>query len=271
MDPYQILGIKRGASLDEAKKAYRKLASIHHPDKGGDTQRFQEIQTAYDSIASGQADQPRHFHWGGHSANFQDMQDILRRNFGNFANANEFDDFNHAHAVRNPDVTVRVTCTLAEAHRGFTRTLQFLLPQQGQQVKSVTFPSGSYEGIRIRYSGEGGQVVKSRPPGDLYCELVVEPHPYWKADFNSQNLEGDLTITAKEAMLGTVFFVDDIDGNAIEISVPAGTQPGSRLRLKDRGLNRFRQAGRGDAFVRITVTIPKLSKDDLHKPLIDLI
>jgi len=267
MDPYQILGLKRGATDSEVKQAYRRLASKHHPDKGGDTQRFQEIQQAYDQITSGQADQPRHFHWGGSSSGFQDFQDIMRKNFGG---AGEFDDFD-PRDVRNPDVTVRVTCTLAEAHLGFTRTLQFLLPQQGQQVKTVTFPPGSYDGIRIRYSGDGGHIVKSRPPGDLYCELVVEPHPYWKADFQTQSLDGDLTISVREAMLGATFVMDDIEGNSIEISIPAGTQSGTRLRLKARGLNRFRRAGRGDAFVRISVTIPKLSEDDLHKPLIDLL
>ena len=266
MDPYQILGLKHGASDGEVKQAYRRLASKHHPDKGGDAERFKEIQLAYEQIISGQADQPRHFHWGG-GAGFQDFQDILRRNFGN---ADMFDDL-QAQDVRNPDVTVRVQCTLKEAHQGFSKTLQFLLPQQEQQTKTVTFPPGGYDGIRIRYSGEGGHIIRSRPPGDLYCELAVDPHIFWKADFKSQNLEGELTISVKEAMLGTAFFVDDIDSNAIEVTIPAGTQSGARLRLKARGLNKFRQAGRGDAFIRITVTIPKLSQDDLHKPLIDLL
>ena len=264
MDPYQILGLKRGASEQEVKQAYRRLASKHHPDKGGDTAQFQEIQQAYDRIIAGDVGSTREFHWGGGNHGFQDFQDILRRNFGNF------DDFENP-GVRNPDVHVKVICTLDEAHRGFTRTIQFSLPQQGQQTKVIDFPPGSYQGIRVRYAGEGGQLVRSQPPGDLYCELEVSPHKFWTPDFKTQALEAELPISLKDALIGSVYIVTDIDGNDIQVTVPAGSQPGSKLRLKSRGLNRFRQASRGDAYLKLQITIPKLTEEDLTKPLIDLL
>ena len=264
MDPYQILGVDRRATPDQVKKAYRKLASQHHPDKGGDTQRFQEIQAAYDQIISGQADQPRQFHWGRNSPDFQDMQDILRRNFHDFDNM-------HAGAVRNPDVTVRVSCTLEEAHSGFSRNIQFLLPKQGSRNKTIEFPPGSYHGIRIRHAGDGGQLVPAMPPGDLYCELEVLPHKFWQPNFKTQELELNLAITLKEALVGTDIIITDINGSDIRVTVPAGSQPGSRLRLKGRGLQKFRQSWVGDAYIRLQVSIPKLTEDDLKKPLIDLL
>lgn len=265
MDPYKVLGIARGAAIDQVKKAYRKLASQHHPDRqGGDTQRFQEIQAAYEKIVSGQADQPRHFHWGGNSPDFQDMQDILRRNLHDFDNM-------HAGAVRNPDVTVRVPCTLEEAHRGFSRNVQFLLPKQGPRNKTIDFPPGSYHGIRIRHAGDGGQLISAMPPGDLYCELEVLPHKFWHPDFKTQSLEAKLDITLKEALIGTEIIITDISGNDIRVSVPAGSQPGSRLRLKERGLRRFQRTGVGDAYLVIQIQIPRLTEEDLNRPLIDLL
>lgn len=264
MNPYQILGLNRGASIDEVKQAYRRLASKHHPDKGGDTARFQEIQQAYDRIVAGDVGPSREFHWGGGNNGFHDFQDIPRRNFGNF------DDFDNP-GVRNPDVHVKVVCTLSEAHCGFTRTIQFSLPQQGLQTKTVDFPPGSYQGIRVRYSGEGGQLVRSQPPGDLYCELDVTAHKFWTPDFNTQSLEADLHISLKDALIGSVYIVTDIDGNDIQVTVPAGSQPGSKLRLKNRGLNRFRHSARGDAYLKLQIKIPKLTQEDLTKPLIDLL
>lgn len=264
MDPYQILGVTPGASEAEVKKAYRRLASIHHPDKGGDTKKFQEIQQAYDQITSGQADRARHFHWGGSSPNFQDFHDILRKNFENF------DDI-HAHNVRNPDVNVRVSCTLEEAQSGFIRTIQFLLPRQGQKTKTIDFPPGSFHGIRVRYAGDGGSLVPSAPPGDLYCELDVQAHKFWRPNFKTQEVEGDLQISLRDALVGTDYLVTDVNGQDIRVTVPAGSQPGSRLRLKGRGLKRFQKNTVGDAYLVIQVKIPRLTEEDLKRPLIDLL
>ncbi len=263
MDPYQILGLNRNASEAEIKQAYRRLASKHHPDKGGDTKRFQEIQSAYEQVMSGQAGSQRQFHWGSSGPDFQDFQDILRRNFQDFDNV-------HPGHVRNPDVTVRVSATLEEANQGFTRNIQFLLPRQGQRNKTIDFPPGSFHGIRIRYAGDGGQLIPG-PPGDLYCELEVQPHKFWRADFRTQDIEGDLIISLKDAMVGEEYIVTDINGNDIKVSVPAGSQPGSKLRLKGRGLKKFQKNTVGDAYLKIFVTIPKLSPEDLNKPLIDLL
>jgi molecular chaperone DnaJ len=109
------------------------------------------------------------------------------------------------------------------------------------------------------------------PPGDLYCELEVLPHKFWQPNFKTQELELNLTITLKEALVGADFIITDINGTDIRVTVPAGSQPGSRLRLKGRGLQKFRQSRVGDAYIRLQVSIPKLTEDDLKKPLIDLL
>ncbi len=274
MDPYRTLGVERGASDDDIKRAYRKLASLHHPDKGGDTKRFQEIQAAYEAITSGQADQPQgaagpggfHFHWGGRGdpfRGFPGFEDLFRQSSSEF-------EFNNGPRARNPDVNLSVDCSLEEAHHGFTRTLNYTVHGEGQKSITVTFPPGSYPGLKVRYSGEGSRMMKGQPAGDLYCEISVRPHEFWRADFQHRDLMGLQEISVKEAMFGTELEVTDIDGNRIAVTVPAGTQPGAKLRLRDRGFNNLRGHTRGNAYIEIMVRIPKLTEKDLDRRIVDL-
>lgn len=274
MDPYRVLGVNRGASEDEIKKAYRRLASQHHPDKGGSKERFQEIQAAYDAITSGQANQPQgaggpggfHFHWGGRGnpfGGFPGFDDIFRHNSGEF-------DFGNGPQRRNPDVNVAVDCTLEEAHRGFSRGVSYFLQQEGQKTITVSFPPGSYPGLKVRYPGEGSRMV-SGPPGDLYCEIRVTPHSFWRPDFEHRDLQGRVEIGLKEAMLGTEINIKDIDGSDIAVTIPAGTQPGTNLRLRNKGFNHLRGHLRGNAYLEILVQIPRLNPEDLEKRIIDIL
>lgn len=276
MNPYQILGIKPGASEDEIKKAYRRLASKHHPDKGGDTKKFQEIQSAYDTLTSGppqSGPQPAsgpggfHFHFGGNPFRghpFAGFEDIFR-----FHNSEEFEPAGH---VRNPDITVRVHCTLEEAHSGFSKGIQFLAPQESvPRHRIVEFPPGSYNGLKVRYTREGSRLVSNHPAGDLYVELIVEPHQFWHVMENNQDLLGRMVIDLKDAMTGTRIKINDIGGSEIEITVPPGTQPGTNLRLKHRGMRNLHNSVMGDAYVEIQVKIPALDRSDLSKPAIDIL
>lgn len=274
MNPYQVLGIQPGASDDEIKKAYRKLASKHHPDKGGDTKKFQEIQAAYDSLTTGGAaggPQPAsgpggfHFHFGGRGGHpFSGFEDLFRFHREEFDQGQGF--------ARNPDITVRVTCTLEEADQGFKRDIQFLAPQeQAQRSHTVEFPAGSYSGLRVRYSGAGGRLVPAAPAGDLYVELVVQPHYFWEVIENTQDIRARVNVSLRDAMVGTALKIQDITGTEIEVTVPAGTQPGANLRLRNRGVKNLHTNHRGDAYIEIRVQIPALKPEDLNRPIIDIL
>lgn len=276
MNPYEILGVKPGASDDEIKRAYRKLASKHHPDKGGDTKKFQEIQAAYESLTSGgaQAGGPQpasgpggfHFHFGGRGGPFGGFEDLFR------FHGQEFDPEGQSGFGRNPDITVRVTCTLEEADQGFSRGIQFLAPQEtSNRHRVVEFPAGSYSGLKVRYTGEGGRLVPSRPAGDLYVELIVQPHYFWETIEGTQDLRARVNVTLREAMVGTSLKIQDITGTGIEVTVPAGTQPGANLRLRGRGVKSLHTNHRGDAYIEIRVQIPALRPEDLNRPIIDIL
>lgn len=270
MDYYKVLGLSPGASEEEVKKAYRKLASKHHPDKGGDTAKFQEIQGAYEAIVSGKADQQHaHSDWfqdfgqGG----FQDLHEMF--NMGRRAGGKNWTFNSGWHEdISNPDVNISIPCTLEEAHTGFTKTVEFTLPEGVDKQITVTFPPGSNKDIKIRYAGDGGRLMPQKPAGDLYVKLNIQPHKVWAVD--RANLHATIKITVWQAMFGTTVEITDIGGTTIEVAVPAGSQPGSQLRLKNRGLNIRGSSERGNAFLTIEVAIPKLDPEDRFKTILDV-
>lgn len=264
MNYYEVLGITSTASDEEIKKAYRKLAMKHHPDRGGDEVQFKKIKEAYEALTNPPPAQhnfdPSEF---GGFGNLNEMFNMGRR-----AGARGFgfswDDVD----VANPDITINVPCTLTEAHLGFTKTVQFTTPSGSSKSIAMTFPPGCTQDIKIRYAGEGGQIIPQRPPGDLYVRLAIEPHPVWSLE--RRDLSALASITAWQAMLGTKVEITDIDGTLLEITVQPGTQPGSTIRLKNRGFNIRGSALRGNAFLTIVVSIPKLTEEDQTKTVVDL-
>ncbi len=267
MDYYKVLGLTPGATEEEVKKAYRKLASKHHPDKGGDTARFQEIQAAYEAITSGKARRKESSSWFNESSGFHDLHEMF--NQGRRAGGRNW-TFNSGweEDISNPDVNISIPCTLEEAHNGFTKTVEFTLPEGAEKQVTVTFPPGSTKDIKIRYSGEGGQLMPQRPPGDLYVKIDIQPHKTWTVD--RVNLHANVKINVWQAMFGTSIEITDISGSAIEVSVPPGSQHGSQLRLKGRGLNIRGTNERGNAFLTIEVSIPKLDPEDRNKTILDV-
>lgn len=259
MQHYRTLGLAVGASEEEIKKAYRKLASIHHPDKGGDTKKFQEIQTAYDAIVKNNSS---HSKFG--DADLSDFFNMGRRAASGF----EW-QFNPGD-ITNPDMTIVVDCKLTEAYNGFTKTVDFKIPttadDQAQVRKlTVTFPPGSTNDVKIRYAREGASLTPNRPAGDVYVKLNILDHPIWQLKKNE--LHSQVKITVWQAMLGTVIQIKDIDNALLDVSIPPGTQDGTQIRLKNRGFLIRGTNQRTNAFIRIVVEIPLLTKDELEEQL----
>jgi curved DNA-binding protein len=268
MNPYQILGLKPGASEEEIKKAYRKLAMKHHPDRGGDEAEFKKIKEAYETLTNNAGpgfrpigDTDQHFD----PRSFGDI-------FGNFNRGHGAGPFGFnfsTGSVKNPDVTVGIPCTLEEAHRGFTKTINFQTPSGEFRDLEVTFPPGCTRDVKIRFSGEGGKISARLEPGDLYVRLNIQDHWFWKLD--RIDLIGTVKITAWQAMFGVTLHLTEIDGTDIEVAVPAGTQPNTQLRLRGKG---FRARGtdmRGNAFIDVRVEIPKLNEGDENRPIVDFL
>ena len=249
MDHYKTLGINSTAAPDEIKKAYRKLASLHHPDKGGNTAKFQEVQTAYDILGDPakrqEYDNPKpqfgnfgqHPHPSGQPFDFETIFDV----FGT--------RFNQTKQRQAAVSRVNVTINLTDVVTGGKRTIGL----GGRNTIEIDLPKGINNGDSVQYRGiaPGG--------GDLVITFRVREDPEWQRD--GANLYTQHVVDVWDLILGTESVVKDVVGQEVTILIPRGTQPGARLRLRGKGLPS--KIGVGDIIVQIQASIPVDIPEDL--------
>jgi len=268
MTHYETLGIAESASSEEIKKAYRKLANQHHPDKGGDTNKFQSIQAAYEVLS----DQQRRAQYdderrGGFSFNFNgqnfgnsmppEMEDMLR-NFGfafgsGFAhNADPFNVFRQQR--KNKDLQVEIPVSLASTLEDQTKIINVRTTNGDTYPVEIKIPRGVRTSSTIKYPGLGDNFFGSLPRGDLYIKINIEPNIEFGVD--NLDLHKTLEIDCVRAMIGDTYAVSGIDGKVFEINIPAGTQPGTKFRIPNQGLYTMNQNIRGSLILSVKIIVP---------------
>src|SRR5262249_8128979 len=155
-------------------------------------------------------------------------------------------------ALRGADIEAELTLRLEDAHRGVTRSVTLQGPN-GPKTLDVNIPAGVHEGSVIRLAGQGMPGTGNAPAGDRFLRVRPEPHPLFTV-LNESDIQIDLPVAPWEAALGARVSVPTLDGS-VEMTIPAGTQGGQQLRLREQGL-RQRQGGRGAAYVRLRIVIP---------------
>ena len=263
MTHYQILGVNENATADEIKQAYRKLAMQHHPDRGGDAEQFQKIQQASsilsDDNSRRQYDQERQFGNGGFRFTFNgqpfgDMPPDVADLFGQFGfSGGPFGGFRSRQ--RNRDLRVEVAVDLESTLEQQTKILSIQTTNGDRFNVEITIPRGITSGSQIKYSGMGDNYFHNIPRGDLYIVVMVKQHP-------SFNVHGLDLITTKsidcfDAMLGCEIEVETLDKRKILVTVPSGSQFGSRLKISGQGLWYVQAPTRGNLIVELAVTVPK--------------
>ena len=261
-DHYQTLGVDRGASPEDIKRAYRKLAAQHHPDRGGDTAKFQEIQAAYDVLGDSekrsQYDNPPQQAFHGFGGMPQGFDDIFAQAFGG---QNPFEQFfnrrqPHQPPQRNKTLNIQTSVSLEEAYHGKDLIASVTLPSGREQIIQVKIPAGIQDGTTLRLSGMGDDSINNVARGDINLTINVQPHNMFKR--HGDDLVKDIEISAVDAMLGTSITVETIDNKLLEVNIPAGTQYGSTLSAQGYGMpnmndNRFK----GRFLINIRIYIPK--------------
>ena len=277
-DLYAILGVARGASEDEIKKAYRKLARKYHPDVNPNDpkaeDRFKEVSFAYDvlsdkdkrarydefgvqGLADGfDPDKARAYaHWSQQARQSPlhetftsdvDLEDLIADFFGRGGAGG-------ARRRRGPgrgrDAEGHLEINFLEAVRGGEVRFQL-----GEKTLRVRIPPGAEAGSRIRVPGQGEPGAKGGPAGDLFLTLSVKPHPFFTR--RGDDLWLDLPVTIPELVLGAEIEVPTPE-DRVRMKIPPRSQNGRVLRVRGKGARKRGAEQRGDLYVRLQAQLPE--------------
>lgn len=289
-DPYSALGVSKDASKQDIKSAYRKLAKKYHPDtnQGNEkiAEKFKEISSAYNIVgdekmrarfdrgeidANGQ--EKAAYGFGGHpgagagrggprggggaGSDFfgGGSEDIFSEIFGNFrrsggrGNAPE----------KGRDKTFAINVTFAESAIGGTRRLTL---GDGGRTLDVKIPAGIVDGKQIRLKGQGEAGASGGSAGDILINVRVKTQDIFVRD--GENVIVELPISLPEAVLGAKVPVPTVDGT-VNLKIPAGSNTGSTLRLKGKGITKSGGKSRGDQLVKLKVVLPENQDEELQE------
>jgi curved DNA-binding protein len=283
-DYYQILGVKKDASQDEIKKAYRKLAMKYHPDHSkGDKaaeEKFKKISEAY-AVLSDKEKRKEYDTFGSEGFRQRFSQEDIFRGFdfgdifrefgfggGDFSSGRSggrqfhfgggsgfnFGGGQQQARVKGSDLVYELPLTLREVAAGTSKVITFQ-HQGGTENLTVKIPPGLISGKKLRLAGKGSPSPYGGPAGDLFIKSKVLNDPVFETEKQDLYLNRELKLS--EAILGTTISVPTIDGKQLSLKIPAGTKHGTKMRLSGHGLPGMKSSKKGDLFVRIQVNIPK--------------
>ena len=255
MNHYQTLGVDKTATQAEIKKAYRKLSMTHHPDRGGNEDRFKEIADAYAVV--------------GDEGKRQQYDAVGQNPFANFGNMGGMDGnfgdlFNQMFGQqrqqsRGSDIKVDMHIQFEEAFNGCSKTFQV----NGVE-STINLKRGVKTGQKFKMSGKGAPhpFNSNLPPGDLIVVIHVTHSTEFITD-TENNLWIEVTLPWHEIMTGTKVMIKSLDG-PISINVPEGTNPGKVLRVKERGWPDYHSQIRGNLMCKLNASYPELNETQLE-------
>lgn len=279
-DPYQVLGVGRTAGADEIKKAYRKLARTLHPDLNpGNKQaeeKFKEVSAAYDLLSD--QDKRAKFDRGEIDASGAEKARYSYRNYAEAGKGGKYRDFDFGFGAE--DIMSEIfgrggrggqRMRMKGADQFYSLKVSFVEAAQGC-TKRITLPNGKSLDVRVppgvvdaqtlRLKGQGAAGAGGGEPGDALIEITVESHPFFVRDGHDIHL--DLPVTLPEAVLGGKVTVPTIDGK-VTLTIPPGSNTGTTLRLKGKGIAHGKAGDKGDQFVKLKVMLPDHPDPDLQK------
>ena len=282
-DPYETLGVTRSATDKEIKDAFKKLARKFHPDlHPGDKEaeaKFKDISAANDLLKD--KEKRRRFDAGEIDASGAERpQERFYRDFADgpaYTSHAAQDGFRQQRGsgripgkgicrqrassegtfrARGQDVSYVLPVAFLDAANGATRTIT--LPE-GKTLQ-VTVPEGAEDRQMLRLKEQGMPGYGGGPPGDAYVELHIQPHPFFRR--KDDNIHVEVPVTLREAMLGGRIQVPTI-GQPVTVTVPKGSNTGTTLRLRERGIRNRKTGQRGHQLITLKVVLPTAEEPEL--------
>jgi len=294
-DYYKILGVQKNASVEEIKKAYRKLAMKYHPDhaKGDKSaeEKFKKISEAY-AVLSDKEKRKEYDTFGSEGFRQRFSQEDIFRGFdfgdifrefgfggGDFSHAagggrrfsfGTGSPFNYSGAqqhgrTKGSDLVYELPLTLREVASGTSKVITFQHQGRSENL-TVKIPKGLIAGKKLRLAGKGNPSPYGGPAGNLYVKAKILNDPVFSSEEYDLYINRELKLS--EAILGTTVSVPTIDDKQLSLKIPPGTKPGTKMRLSGHGLPDMKDSKKGDLYVRIQVKIPQhLNKE--QKKIVD--
>jgi len=261
-DPYVVLGVSRTAGADEIKTAYRRLARECHPDADPGNpwaeQEFKELAQAYALLSDATA--RARYDRGEIDANGTGRRGRRTRPGG--SSGAKTGGHGRIVKIKGANVSYEVTVGLLDAAHGVTKTLD----TTSGKTLSVRIPPGTTDGQVLRLKGQGMPGFGGGGAGDALVEVHVEPRPDFERDGDDVRIE--VPVTLAEAVLGGRIEAPTIDG-PVSVTVPPGSNTGTVLRLRGKGLARNDGdgdgGGRGDQYVSLRVVLPPKPDPELTR------
>lgn len=255
MDYYNILGVEKTATPDEIKKAYRKLAMQHHPDKGGDPEQFQAINEAYETLKD--TNKRAHYDRYGNSSsqNFRyqqqtySAQDIgdLNDIFNHFFGRNFEQTFRHSGINSRQIMRTTVGISLREAYTGTEKIIQLRTMTENKTI-SIKVAPGVKSGDQVRYDDVIEGII-----------LIVSFHVMDDLKFsrNGYDLYCNLPISVLDLIVGKTIKFVSIDDKEIEVTIPPYMQPTKTIRIPGKGMPIYGNPGiYGDQYLVLKPFVP---------------
>ena len=290
---YDVLGVKRTASTDEIKKAFRQKARTMHPDAGGSEEEFKELNEAYETLSDPQKKKQYDLYGqymgnqpggGGYTytsygspfdfaggqtrysqqapAGWSEIFDSIRNGEGMFGTSWEMPK----RAKRGKDLTVDLPLTFEEAYEGTAKKVTIRIPSTGdKETVEVKVPAGAVTGGRLRYKGHGEYGAGKGERGDLVVVTKIKPHELYSR--KGADVLMDLPVSFAEAALGASIIVPAPDGTKLRVRVPAGSQDGKHIRIKGKGAPQVKGEGRGALDITIHVVVPEKLDEEQKRAL----
>ena len=289
-DPYQTLGLGHGASQDDVKSAYRRLAKAFHPDlhrgDAGFEQKFKDVGAAYALLSdpvkrarfdSGEIDadgnEQRRNHARGQAGAGRagagagagaggarnqwrgpfdfDAEDLFEQMFREGRQRRQ-----GVPPQRGADASYMLRVDFAEAAQGCKKRITLI----DGNVLDLNLPVGTEDGQMLRLKGKGRPGLHGGEAGDALVEVKVKPHIFFER--RGRDIHLDLPVTLPEAVLGSSILVPTLDGK-VALKVPKGSNTGTILRLKGKGMPEAKDHPVGDLYVRLQVMLPERPDKDL--------